>query len=554
MERTRIFILSALFLIGFMLWNAWQNEFPKTTGVITTAPTVPTVPTAVPSIAKTAAAAGAYPSQPPASQIAPTISNPTLVKVTTDVLSVAIDPQGGNIVQASFLKYPESLSDKDKPFQLLTNDAQNWYVAQSGLVGKQGPDTEQGQATYKVQKMDYTLAPDQNSMTVDLVWKNNSGLTIHKQFIFNRNDYRITVQYQVSNHSNSTWSGQLYAQLQRKKPQTSNGGMFNISSYTGAAISSPGEPYKKLSFSKLADQNLNMSIQGGWAAMLQHYFLSAWVPPSSQSFNYYSQVTKASDEKNNIYTLGMIGPALIVAPNSQATANMKLYTGPESMDLLKSTAPNLDLTVDYGILWFLSIGIFWLLKHLYDILGNWGWAIVAVTILIKLAFYHLSAKSYKSMAALRKLQPRMQAIRERYGDDRQKATQATMELYRSEKVNPMSGCLPIIVQIPVFIALYWVLLESVELRQAPWILWIHDLSVRDPYFVLPILMGITMYIQQKLNPPPPDPTQAKMMQFLPVFFTFLFLNFPAGLVLYWVVNNALSILQQWYIMRKVNGQ
>jgi YidC/Oxa1 family membrane protein insertase len=296
------------------------------------------------------------------------------------------------------------------------------------------------------------------------------------------------------------------------------------------------------------EQNLNVSITGGWAAMLEHYFLSAWVPANTEMFNYYSHVTDG-----DMYTLGMLSAPLTLQPGATTIVGAKLYTGPEIMDRLKAVAPNLDLTIDYGFLWFISIAIFWLMKQIYQIVGNWGWSIVLVTVIIKLAFYHLSAKSYRSMAAMRKLQPRLQMLKERYGDDKQKLTQTTMELYKAEKINPLGGCLPVLVQIPVFIALYWVLIESVELRQAPFILWIHDLSAKDPYFILPIIMGITMFIQQHLNPPPADPVQAKMMKFLPIFFTFLFINFPAGLVLYWIVNNSISILQQWYITKKVNS-
>ena len=280
--------------------------------------------------------------------------------------------------------------------------------------------------------------------------------------------------------------------------------------------------------------------------MLEHYFLGAWIPVSSQAYQFYSKATPAQR-----YTIGMLGPVLQAAPGSTITTGSKLYAGPELTDVLKNIAPGLDLTVDYGVLWFISMAIFSVMKEIYHFIGNWGWSIVLVTLMIKLLFYKLSATSYRSMAAMRKIQPRIQALRERYGDDRPKLTQATMELYKNEKINPLGGCLPMLVQIPVFLALYWVLIESVQLRQAPFILWIHDLSVKDPYYVLPLLMGITIFIQQKMSPPPPDPLQAKVMMVLPVFFTVLFLGFPAGLVLYWVVNNTLSIAQQWYIMRHV---
>jgi YidC/Oxa1 family membrane protein insertase len=542
MELSRIFLASALFLVAFMLWKAWENDYPP------------------PIIAQKTVVATSLPPQAPINITQP-VATPTapisaktpahrLISVKTDVLNVTIDTQGGNIVRADLLKYPEKLSNgkKSDPFQLLNDNPATLYVAQSGLLSTKGPDTSQGQAVYSTPQSHYELAPDQKELTVNLEWKNKEGLIIHKNYIFTRGDYQIRENYQIVNHTTSPWIGQLYSQLQRKKPTQTSAGLFGINPYMGAAISSPQEHYQKIPFPTMEKQNLNQSIQGGWAAMLQHYFLSAWVPDPNQTFNYYTQVVNG-----DTYTVGMIGPPVTANPGAEVTVGTKLYVGPAIISNLKKVAPNLDLTVDYGILWFISIAIFWLLKHVYQIVGNWGWAIVIVTILIKLAFYHLSAKSYHSMANMRKLQPRLQAIKERYADDKQKMTQATMELYKTEKVNPLGGCLPIIVQIPVFIALYWVLLESVELRQAPFIFWIHDLSAKDPFYVLPILMGISMFVQQKLNPPPPDPTMAKMMQFLPVFFIFLFMNFPAGLVLYWLVNNTLSILQQWYVMRKVES-
>lgn len=536
MEHIRLILIGALCLLGFMLWTAWENDYshtiPQTQKVISNVPFQPT-PTAINPVAPTA-------------EKTATTTTQRYINVATDVLSVSIDALGGNIVRADLLNYPQQLHSK-QPFQLLNNDPEKLYVAQSGLMGNAGPDTVQGQAIYKAEKDNFTLAPGQNDLAVDLKWKNNAGVEITKRFIFHRDDYQIKVNYLIKNNSASPWTGQFYTQLERKKVAPPDHSFFAVNPYMGGAISSPEKPYQKISFDKMAQQDLNLPITGGWAAMLEHYFLTAWIPSSTETYTYYTHVGD-----NNKYILGMLGKPITVSPKEQTSVGAKLYSGPESMDRLKAVAPNLDLTIDYGILWFISIGIFWLMKQIYNIVGNWGWSIVLVTVLIKLAFYHLSAKSYRSMAAMRKLQPRLQALKERFGDDRQKLTQATMELYRTEKINPLSGCLPIIVQIPVFIALYWVLLESVELRQAPFILWIHDLSARDPYYILPIIMGLTMFVQQKLNPPPPDPVQAKMMNFLPIFFTILFISFPAGLVLYWVVNNTLSILQQWYIMRSVN--
>lgn len=367
--------------------------------------------------------------------------------------------------------------------------------------------------------------------------------------MFTKGSYLIDVDYKIANQGNHEWVGYMNTQLIRSSPKEDKSSVFHVGSYTGASYSEPGKHrYQKVSFSDMNKGNLDVDSKGGWVAMQQHYFLSAWIPNANSTNKFYTRSV------NNDYTIGAVSQPITLQPNQEKTIGSKLYVGPEITSVLKSIAPSLDLTVDYGILWFLSSLLFSLMKVINNVVGNWGWSIVLVTVLIKLAFYRLSAASYKSMAGMRKLQPKLQALRERYGDDKAKISQATMELYKQEKVNPLGGCLPIVIQIPVFIALYWVLLESVELRQAPFILWIKDLSDADPYHVLPLIMGATMLIQQKLNPAPPDPMQAKVMMFLPVLFTGLFWGFPAGLVLYWIVNNTLSILQQWYITRKFSDE
>lgn len=537
MELARIFLLGALFLIAFMLWNAWQNEYPNTKGV-----NIPTQTEQKQVVNEFTSLSGSQPTFSAADGRIIKSKNSHFVHVKTDILDILIDLQGGNIVRANLLKYPQDEDNKNSnPFKLLSENPETYYVSQSGLTG-----SDKQIVKYQSAKAEYNLDPKNSKLIVSLICTNCGNVTIQKQFIFKRDDYLVAIDYQIANHSNAAWKGQFYMQFQQKKrvPPRS---LFNISSYIGGAISTQEKPYQKISFDKMGE-GISMLTKNGWIAMLQHYFISAWIPPRGQTYHFYSY------GKNDIYTLGMLGSPFQVEPKTQYNNQVKLYLGPESIDRLKAAAPHLDLTIDYGILWFISIALFWLLKQIHHIVGNWGWSIVIVTILIKLAFYHLSAKSYRSMAAMRNLQPRLNALKTRYGDDRQQLTKATMELYKAEKVNPLGGCLPILVQIPVFIGLYWMLLESVELRQAPFILWIHDLSTKDPYYILPILMGITMFIQQRLNPPPPDPTQAKVMQFLPIFFTALFLNFPSGLVLYWVVNNALSILQQWFIMRHMKVQ
>ncbi len=334
----------------------------------------------------------------------------------------------------------------------------------------------------------------------------------------------------------------------RKNTPPGKSGLINLATYFGAAVSSSEKPFQKIKFSDMQTKNLNETIVGGWAAMVQHYFVSAWIPDQNSTSQYFTRITE-----DNLFTVGLLGPKLVASPGVTVETKAKFYAGPAIADRLEKAAPNLQLTIDFGWFWFIAIAIFWMMQHIHSIVGNWGWSIVLVTLVIKLIFYHLSAKSYRSMSMLKKLQPRINLLKERLGDDKQKFTQATLELYKKEKVNPMSGCLPIIIQIPVFIGLYWVLIESVELRQAPWILWIHDLTVKDSYYILPILMGISMFLQQRLNPPPPDPMQAKVMMMMPIVFTALFLNFPAGLMLYWFVNNSLSFLQQWYIMRGINA-
>jgi YidC/Oxa1 family membrane protein insertase len=369
---------------------------------------------------------------------------------------------------------------------------------------------------------------------------------VNKIFTFERGKYTATVRYQINNRSAAPWTGQFYAQI-RQQPITTSAGFFGLHTYAGAAVSSEASPYEKINFAQMEKQNFDKTIQGGWLAMQQRYFLSAWIPESTQQNHYYTRF----DPATKTYTLGYVGPVTTVAAGAVGVAGATLYAGPEVTDILSHTAPHLELTVDYGWLWPISVAIFAVMKYIHGLLGNWGWSIVLVTLLIKLLFYKLSATSYRSMAKMRKLTPQLQAIKERFGEDKQKLSQAMMALYKKEKVNPLSGCLPMLVQIPFFIALYYVLIESVELRHAPFVFWIKDLSVYDPYFILPILMGVSMFLQQRLNPPPPDPVQAKVMLFLPVIFTIFFVTFPAGLVLYWLVNNCLGALQQWYIMRQI---
>ncbi|MCW8470432.1 membrane protein insertase YidC [Fluoribacter gormanii] len=547
MDIRRIVLYMALALVSLSLWNAWQIDYPPqslpTENVISHEQNgQPLLPQVTPS--NTSASTPINPVEGQTKS-----SNAPLIQVKTDVLDVAIDPQQGDVVSGQLLDYPQSVDEKNKPFLLLQNQANERYVANSNLFVASGQNVQALDLNFTTPQQHYEMAPDQQQLTVTLSGTNSEGLDVKKEFIFTKGSYLIDVNYKIVNKGSNEWTGYLNTQLLRSSPKEDKSSVFHVGSYTGASYSEPGKHrYQKVSFSDMNKTNLDVDSKGGWIAMQQHYFLSAWVPTANANNKFYTRAV------NNDYTIGAVSKPITLKPEEQTTVGSRLYIGPEITSVLKEIAPSLDLTVDYGMLWFLSSLLFSLMKTIYNFIGNWGWSIVLVTVLIKLAFYRLSAASYKSMAGMRKLQPKLQALRERYGDDKAKISQATMELYKQEKVNPLGGCLPILIQIPVFIALYWVLLESVELRQAPFILWIKDLASPDPYHVLPIIMGATMLIQQKLNPAPPDPMQAKVMMFLPVLFTALFWNFPAGLVLYWIVNNALSILQQWYITRKYSDE
>jgi len=502
----------------------------------------------------------------------PTLTNNVvsndLIIVQTDVLQLAIDPNGGDIVELKLSQYPRNAANPDIPLQLFENSNERVYVAQSGLVGTNGPDARaSGRPLYTANQQNFTLQDGQEQLNVDLSFQEN-GVNYTKRFTLhrglsvecsareisqrkleciNQQAYQIDLTYLVDNQSEREWKGNLFAQLKRDgQGDPSSTTATGTATYLGAALWTADEPYKKLSMSNMDDKKFNQAVEGGWVAWLQHYFVTAWVANPEQT----NQVTTRKDSKGN-YIIGYTSPAMTVAAGEHAQASATLYAGPKIQSHLKNLSPGLELTVDYGFLWFIAQPIFWLLGVIHSILGNWGWSIIVLTILIKLAFFPLSAASYKSMARMRAVAPRMAALKEEHAGDRQKLSQGMMELYKKEKINPLGGCLPILVQMPVFLSLYWVLLESVEMRQAPFMFWLTDLSSKDPFFILPIIMGLSMFVQQQLNPTPPDPMQAKVMKLLPIIFTFFFLWFPAGLVLYWVVNNLLSIGQQWYITRKI---
>ena len=553
MDIKRSILLVALAVVAYLMVLQWNQDYGQTAIPDETRQSQTSV-AQIPNTPLTSTAENAQgdipavSSEPSANSVTDTQASSQLIHVRTDVLDVAIDPRGGDIVDLRLPEFPRRQDRPDVPFQLFERSGERTYEAQSGLIGD-GPDKASGRPLYSSEQQQYQLGENQDQLVVDLNYSED-GVNYTKRFTFERGDYDLGVRYLIDNQSDQTWTGHMFGQLKRDdSSDPSSSTATGTATYLGAALWTKDEPYTKVSMGDMDDKSLKKTVEGGWIAWLQHYFVTAWIPAPDQT----NLVQTRKDSQGN-YIIGFTGPAVSVAPGSQGETHATLYAGPKSQDQLEELSPGLRLTVDYSILWFIAQPIFWLLQNIHALLGNWGWSIIVLTIVIKLAFFPLSAASYRSMARMRAVSPKMQALKEQFGDDRQKMSQAMMELYKKEKINPLGGCLPILVQMPVFLALYWVLLESVEMRQAPWMFWITDLSIKDPFFILPIIMGVTMFIQQQLNPTPPDPMQAKVMKLLPIIFTFFFLWFPAGLVLYWVVNNCLSIAQQWYITRKITGQ
>ena len=553
MDIKRTILIVALAIVSYVMVLKWNQDYGQAALPTqnTAASTVaPGLPDGVP--AGNAGASADVPSanaETSAAELAPVAVSKDLIRVKTDVLDLAIDPVGGDIVQLNLPKFPRRQDHPEIPFQLFDNGGERVYLAQSGLTGVNGPDARPaGRPLYAAEQKGYQLADGQDQLVVDLKFSDN-GVNYIKRFSFKRGEYDLTVSYLIDNQSGQAWSGNMFAQLKRDaSSDPSSSTATGTATYLGAALWTASEPYKKVSMKDIDKGSLKENVSGGWVAWLQHYFVTAWIPAKSDS----NVVQTRKDSQGN-YIIGYTGPAISVPAGGKVETSAMLYAGPKIQSKLKELSPGLELTVDYGFLWFIAQPIFWLLQHIHSLLGNWGWSIIVLTMLIKGLFFPLSAASYRSMARMRAVAPKLAALKERFGDDRQKMSQAMMELYKKEKINPLGGCLPILVQMPVFLALYWVLLESVEMRQAPWMLWITDLSIKDPFFILPIIMGATMFIQQRLNPTPPDPMQAKVMKMMPIIFTFFFLWFPAGLVLYWVVNNCLSIAQQWYITRSIEA-
>lgn len=548
MDVQRIILIASLALISYMLvlqWNQDYNSPPTTVAAQSSSVSAyENTPTSdLPSSTSEAAPAD-IPVGNTASTTASVIGNTALIAVKTDTLELLIDPRGGDIIEAKLPKHASVLGSEDA-FVLLEQNTNRTYVAQSGLIGANGPDAaEEGRPLYSTANRTYELG-DQDSLSVDLVLEKD-GVNITKRFSFTRNSNAVDMIYLIDNQTDSAWQASLFGQIKRdRSADPSSQTSMGMQSFLGPIFSTADNNYEKVDFDDIDEARFNKSSPDGWVAMVQHYFLSAWIPARGQTHTYQTR------RLNDSYIAGFVSPTLSVAPGQQGQVGATFYAGPKDVDQLETIATDLNLTIDYGILWWIASPLYMLLKWIHGIVGNWGLAIMGITLVVKIALFQLNAKAFKSMAKMRKFGPEMARLKELYGDDRQKMSQEMMKLYSKEKINPIGGCLPILLQMPVFIALYWVLMESVELRHAPFFGYIQDLSQMDPYFILPILMGVTMFLQQLLNPTPPDPMQARIMKMLPIIFTFFFLWFPAGLVLYWLMNNTLSIIQQYIINKQI---
>jgi YidC/Oxa1 family membrane protein insertase len=545
MENQRLLLWLSFIFVLYLLYQAWVTDHrPQVAPPAETAPAASTSPPSeLPELPATAGSRTTASSSATAPAPETTVRGER-IHVRTDVLDVEIDTAGASLVRADLVRYPVHKGESQL-VRLLDDAPATMFLINSGVRAVGGGPEPTHQVIYAADAKEYVLASEQDTLDVTLTWQ-DAGLVARKTYRFTRGSYAIGLEQQVRNDTGAAWAGSGYVQLERRHaPAKRSRTSIDAYSFTGPVFDN-GHKYRKYKLEDLAKEPVSETVQGGWLASIQHHFLGAAVPNPERTTAYSSKV------EGDVYTLtGIDAQPVSIGNGQEATFVDELFVGPKLQKQLKETADRLVLTVDYGLLTPIAKILFWLLQKLHNLTGNWGWAIVLVTVIIKALFYKLSETSGRSMAKMRKLQPRMKALQERYGDDRQELSRKMMELYKSEGANPMAGCLPILVQMPVFFALYWVLIESVEMRQAPFILWINDLSSRDPYFILPLLMGVTMFAQQKLNPAPPDPVQAKVMMIMPVVFTGLFAFFPAGLVLYWFVNNLLSILQQWHINRVV---
>jgi YidC/Oxa1 family membrane protein insertase len=556
MDTQRLILFAAFMLLSMSLWQSWQMQ-------VNPPPTISNSDVSTSSSTNQAGLAvkNDLPAVPVNEQqmqgstsapaIAQKLNSGQRVSVKTDVFDIEIDTIGGDIRRVALLNYPVDVNKDPSPVVLMNDKSGLFFISQTGLLSSSKDDSyaPDHNITYTIPQLSYELG-EQSELKVPLTWTSEDGkFTLTKIYKFYPGKYEIGVEHKITNNSDNPWNGHLYRQLQRTSVEQKN--MF-LQTYTGAMISKEVDGFEKIDFPEMLEGNLSRSNKGGWISMIQHHFMGAWIPPQNSAENYYTRVT----EKNTAdphYIVGTISSAKQVKPTETIVLKDSLFIGPKLQSQINKLAPGLDSTVDYGFLSVIAHPIYWLLEQIQTVVNNWGWSIIFLTIIIKGLFYKLSAASYKSMAHMRKVTPRLKALQEQFKDDSAGKNKAMMELYKKEKINPLGGCLPIVVQIPVFISLYWVLLESVEMRQADFMLWLNNLSAPDPYYVLPLIMGVSMFVQQKLNPAPMDPVQAKVMMMLPVIFTVFFAFFPSGLVLYWVVNNLLSITQQWYITRSIEN-
>jgi YidC/Oxa1 family membrane protein insertase len=566
MDNPRIYLWIALAALAWLNLVQWNRDFGRPSGTPTTETHAATAPA---SASTTAAAPGAgLPSLPtapsaPASGAAPTPSSgaaPALpggdqpvdqasrIHVLTDVLDLDLSPQGGEITRADLLRYPRDKHPGSPPVRLLDTADVDYSVVRSGLRAAGGRAEPTHLVRYEAAATEYRLAPGAQELRVPLTWSDGQGIRVTKTFVFRPGRYDIGLDYAVDNQSATEWQGASYVQFARRIYSRKRS-MFDVESYSyrGPAIREGNRP-RKLDIDDEDDAKFTQSLTDNWMAEMQHHFVAAAVPPTGEAYDY--SLNREGDHSVISYR----GPLKAVAPGATAHFDEKIFLGPKLQQQLREVGPKLEKTADYGRLWFIAEPLFWLLQKVHGLVGNWGLAIIIVTILLKLVFYKLTETSGRSMAKMRTIAPRIKSIQERYKDEREQLAKQMMELYKREKINPVAGCLPIVVQIPVFLAFYWVLLESVEMRQAPFMGWIQDLSSKDPFFVLPILMGAAMFGQFKLNPQPPDPMQAKVFAFMPVVMTVMMAWFPAGLVLYWLTNTLLSIAQQWNINRVVAAE
>ena len=563
MGNLRPVLIVGLAFLGYMIWVQWQKDYGPALQapqkqVQTDTPAVPATPAerSVSAVdlpepvdrqtsqlsgndtANTAAATGEHP----------------VISVITDVLDVEIDLTGGTAVSAYLLNYPVRQKEPENKVRLLTPRGDELFIAQSGLLSHQEAPNHTSQ--YRSEVMEYELSEGATELRVPMTWVSDKGVQVTKTYVFRPGEYEVRVLHEVNNKSGESWSGSRYDQLQRSVPGDQDSPGFTNPgrySFVGIGFYNPEDKFDKVDFDDVAEDPYKKTSKGGWLAMIQHYFFTAWIPPAEEEATFSTQAITGDGWPR--YVARVVSPVRELAAGESTEFASRLYLGPKLQDEIPKIAPGLEYTVNYGIFTVFSKPLFWLLEHIHNVVGNWGWSIVLLTILIKAAFFKLTEAQYKSTARMRKLQPRIAQLKERYGEDRQRMSQAMMELYKKEKVNPLGGCLPILVQIPIFIALYWVLLESVELRQAPFILWIDNLSVRDPYFILPLLNAGFMFATQRLTPMVGmDPLQQKMMTMMPIVFSIMFAFFPAGLVLYWATNAGLSLAQQYYITRKIAAQ